>query len=293
MIDNNMIFMKTFSRYTTMSSVYKTPLIGLFALLLLGSGCRNSSFIQPGDTLEIAYDKALALYEDEQWDEAAGAFSAVLTLGRGSNVAQDAQFYLAEANFNNKRYLVAASEYERFTLLYPDSPRRETADINIARCYFELSPRYKLDQTYTMQAIENFNIFLSRYPSSEFREEAIASIDALREKLAQKIYSAANFYRRTQRYEAAVLTYGEVIDQYPETTWAEQSLVDQMESYILYADNSVADRQRERYQKALEVYDTYLQLFPRGDSRTRVEELFDEAEAAIASLSATISSASR
>jgi hypothetical protein len=66
-----------------------------------------------------------------------------------------------------------------------------------------------------------------------------------------------------------------------------------MDLYILYADNSVADRHRERYQKALEVYDTYLQLFPRGDSRTRVEELFDEAEAAIASLSATISSASR
>lgn len=259
----------------------------------MASGCRNTSFIQPGDTLEVAYEKALSLYEDEKWDEAAGAFSAVLTLGRGSNVAQDAQYYLAEANFKNKRYLVAASEYERFTLLYPDSPRRETADLTIARCYYELSPRYKLDQTFTMQAIENFNIFLSRYPSSEYREEAIASIDALREKLAQKIYSAADFYRRTQRYEAAVLTYGEVIDQYPETAWAEQSLVEQMESYILYADNSVANRQRERYQKALDVYDTYLQLFPRGESRTRVEELFDEAEEALASLSSNTSTASR
>lgn len=262
-------------------------------LIIMASGCRNTSFIQPGDTLEVAYEKALALYEDEKWDEAAGAFSAVLTLGRGSNVAQDAQFYLAEANFKNKRYLVAASEYERFTLLYPDSPMRETADLNIARCYYELSPRYKLDQTYTVQAIENFNIFLSRYPGSENREEAIASIDALREKLAQKIYSAADFYRRTQRYEAAVLTYGEVIDQYPETAWAEQSLVEQMESYILYADNSVSDRQRERYQKALDVYDTYLQLFPRGESRTRIEELFDEAEAALALLSSNTSTASR
>lgn len=265
----------------------------LFVLVIMASGCRNTSFIQPGDTLEVAYEKALSLYEDEKWDEAAGAFSAVLTIGRGSNVAQDAQYYLAEANFKNKRYLVAASEYERFTLLYPDSPRREIADLNIARCYFELSPRYKLDQTYTMQAIENFNIFLSRYPNSENRDEAIASIDALREKLAQKIYSAAEFYRRTQRYEAAVLTYGEVIDQYPETAWAEQSLVEQMESYILYADNSVSERQLERYQKALEVYDTYLQLFPRGESRPRIEELFDEAEAALASLSSLTSTASR
>ncbi|HBD42691.1 MAG TPA: outer membrane protein assembly factor BamD [Bacteroidetes bacterium] len=283
----------SFTRFQSFQKYTRYVLSAILLLVIMASGCRNTSFIQPGDTLEVAYEKALALYEDEKWDEAAGAFSAVLTLGRGSIVAQDAQFYLAEANYKNKRYLVAASEYERFTLLYPDSPRRETADLNIARCYYELSPRYKLDQTYTVQAIENFNIFLSRYPSSEYREEAIASIDALREKLAQKIYSAADFYRRTQRYEAAVLTYGEVIDQYPETAWAEQSLVEQMESYILYADNSVSDRQRERYQKALDVYDTYLQLFPRGESRTRIEELFDEAEAAIASFSSNTSTASR
>jgi len=285
--------MMSFTRFQSFQKYTRYVLSAILLLVIMASGCRNTSFIQPGDTLEVAYEKALALYEDEKWDEAAGAFSAVLTLGRGSIVAQDAQFYLAEANYKNKRYLVAASEYERFTLLYPDSPRRETADLNIARCYYELSPRYKLDQTYTVQAIENFNIFLSRYPSSEYREEAIASIDALRDKLAQKIYSAADFYRRTQRYEAAVLTYGEVIDQYPETAWAEQSLVEQMESYILYADNSVSDRQRERYQKALDVYDTYLQLFPRGESRTRIEELFDEAEAAIASFSSNTSTASR
>ncbi|MDA0907398.1 MAG: outer membrane protein assembly factor BamD [Bacteroidetes bacterium] len=285
--------MTSITRFQPLQKHTRYILSAMMLLIIMASGCRNTSFIQPGDTLEVAYEKALALYEDEKWDEAAGAFSAVLTLGRGSNVAQDAQFYLAEANFKNKRYLVAASEYERFTLLYPDSPRRETADLNIARCYYELSPRYKLDQTYTVQAIENFNIFLSRYPSSENREEAIASIDALREKLAQKIYSAADFYRRTQRYEAAVLTYGEVIDQYPETAWAEQSLVEQMESYILYAENSVSDRQRERYQKALVVYDTYLQLFPRGESRTRIEELFDEAEAALALLSSNTSTASR
>jgi len=285
--------MTSITRFQPLQKHTRYILSAMMLLIIMASGCRNTSFIQPGDTLEVAYEKALALYEDEKWDEAAGAFSAVLTLGRGSNVAQDAQFYLAEANFKNKRYLVAASEYERFTLLYPDSPRRETADLNIARCYYELSPRYKLDQTYTVQAIENFNIFLSRYPSSENREEAIASIDALREKLAQKIYSAADFYRRTQRYEAAVLTYGEVIDQYPETAWAEQSLVEQMESYILYAENSVSDRQRERYQKALDVYDTYLQLFPRGESRTRIEELFDEAEAALALLSSNTSTASR
>jgi outer membrane protein assembly factor BamD len=285
--------MTSVTRFQSLRRHIRLLFTAMAMLLIIATGCRNASFIQPGDTLEVAFEKALALYEDEKWDEAAGAFSSVLTLGRGSNVAQEAQFYLAEANFKNKRYLVAASEYERFTLLYPDSPKREMADLNIARCYYELSPRYKLDQTYTRQAIENFNIFLSRYPNSEHREEVIASIEDMREKLAQKIYSAADFYRRTQRYEAAVLTYGEVIDQYPETAWAEQSLVEQMESYILYADNSVADRQQERYREALEVYDTYLQLFPRGESRTEIEDLFDEAEAALASLSNDSPTASR
>ncbi|PKD44828.1 outer membrane protein assembly factor BamD [Rhodohalobacter barkolensis] len=253
-------------------------LLFLFSAALLFVSCRSNELIRPGDSLEVAYEKALNQFEEENYSEAASAFETVISIGRGTDIGQDAQYYLAESYFNNRRYLLAASEYERYAQFHPNSPRREEVDFKKALSYYNMSPRYRLDQTYTYQAIENFRLLLSRFPNSEYADEAGEYISELRSKLARKSYTAGEFYKRTSRYQAAAVYFDIVIDDYPETTWAERSLVDQMESYILYAENSVPDRQAERFEKALESYETYLQLFPRGDNRSRVEDLYDRAQ---------------
>ncbi|MCC5914930.1 MAG: outer membrane protein assembly factor BamD [Balneolaceae bacterium] len=239
--------------------------------------CRSSDLIRPGDSLEVAFEKAMGQFEEENWSDAARAFETVVSIGRGTDLGQDAQFYLAESYFNNRRYLVAASEYERYAQFYPNSERRQTVDFKKGLSYYNLSPRYQLDQTYTRRAIQNFRLFNSRYPDSEYREEIGGYISEMRSKLARKHFSAAEFYHRTNRYNAAAVYYDIVIDQYPETEWAEKALVNQIEAYILFAENSVPQRQAERFEKALDSYSTYLQLFPRGENRSRVEDLQDRA----------------
>lgn len=254
----------------------RTHLILLSLFLILASSCKNKELIAPGDTLEEAYEKAIALFEKEQYAEAARALETVISIGRGSDQARQAQYHLAESYFREESFLLAASEFERYTLLYPDSERKEEVEFKIALCYFEISPRHKLDQAYTAKAIENFRLFLSRYPRSERAEEAAAHIDDLRLKLARKLYDAAVFYKRIKSYEASAIYFGLVIDQYPETPLAELALMERIETYKLYADNSIASKQRERYELALESYQTYLQLFPRGENRSKVETLRDE-----------------
>ncbi len=253
-------------------------LLFLFAAMLLFASCRSSDLIRPGDSLEVAYEKAMNQFEQENYTEAARAFETVISIGRGTDIGQQAQFYLAESYYNNRRYLLAASEYQRYSQFHPNSPNREEADFKNALSYYNLSPRYRLDQTYTYQAIENFRLLLSRFPNSEYAEQASEYISELRGKLARKAYNAGEFYMRTSRFQAAAVYFDIVIDNYPETSWAEQSLVDQMESYILYAENSVAARQAERFEMALESYETYLQLFPRGENRSRIENLYDRAQ---------------
>ncbi len=257
-------------------------LFTLFLMALVLSSCRSTELIRPGDSIEVAYEKAMNQFVNENYTEAARAFETVVSIGRGTDIGQDAQFYLAESYFNARRFLIAASEYDRYVQFHPNSPRRMDVEFKRAKCYYELSPRYKLDQTYTRQAIENFRLFLSRYPDSDKVEEASGYITELREKLAKKQYTAAAFYKRTSRYNAAAIYYDIVIDEYPETKWAERSLVEQMEAYILYAENSVPRRQAERFQKALDSYNTYLQLFPRGENRSKVEDLYDRAQRGLA-----------
>jgi len=240
--------------------------------------CKNRELIRPGDPINVAYDKAFALFEKEEWGDAARSFNTVTRIGRGTQFARDAQFYLAESYFNNKSWLLAASEYERFISIYPNDPRREEVDFKNALCYYHMSPRYQLDQTDTKKAIELFQLFNNRYPDSELVIEASTYIDELRNKLAHKYFDAADFYLRTDRFKAAIIYYDQIIELYPDTEWAERGLVKQISTYITYADNSVSDKQPERYQKALESYQKFLQLFPQSELRAEAENLRDEAQ---------------
>ncbi|HLR90948.1 MAG TPA: outer membrane protein assembly factor BamD [Balneolaceae bacterium] len=237
--------------------------------------CRSQDLIRPGDTLEVAYNKAFAQYQNENYSQAADAFETVISIGRGTTIGQDAQYYLAESYFNSERYLMAASEYQRYVQFHPNSERRQEAEFKEALSYYHLSPRYRLDQTYTNQAINGFRLFLSRYPDSERSDQAAEYINELIDKLAMRDYNAAEFYMRTNRYDAAAIYYNQVIDRFPGSSSAERSLVKQIEAYVLYAENSVPSRQEERYEKALDSYNTYLQLFPQGENRSKAEELYD------------------
>lgn len=260
----------------------RKKLLVVFSFLFLFTACQNDKLIKRGDTVDVAFGKAMALYEEEDFSEAADAFDTVTRLGRGTNYGQEAQYYLAESYYSGRRYLLAASEYDRFVSLYPQDPRRQDAEFKAAMSYYHQSPRYKLDQTSTRRAIERFQLFNNRFPDSELVPEAADRIDELRNKLARKSYEAAQFYVRTDRYRAANIYFDETIDQYPETEWAERSLVDQIQTYIAYADNSIIARQAERYSNAIETYEKFLQLFPDSEYRSEVENLHDEAQRKLA-----------
>jgi len=252
-------------------------LIGL-SLVMLISSCATKTAIKPGDSLEVAFSKAKSLYEKTEYGDAARAFETVISMGRGSDIAREAQWLIADSYYKNKEYLIAASEYRRFITFYPRSPQRMDAEFMEAYCYYKISPRYKLDQADTERAITLFRIFIGRYPDSDKSKEAITLLDQLREKLALKSISAADMYMNLKLYLSAAMFYQTTVDKYPETKYAEESLAKQVKAYALYADMSVESKQAERYKMALEAYEKYKQLFPNGKNKAVAEEYFQYAQ---------------
>ena len=266
-------------------STYFYQISYLLLILFVISSCRSEALIKPGDSLQVAFKKAMRLYQNEDYSEAADAFETVIEIGRGTDYGQEAQFYLAESYFENERYLIAASEYERYISLFPQSNKRPQAQYREAYCYYQLSPRYKLDQKYTRMAIEKFRLYTSRYPNAENVEKADEFIVDMRGKLAKKLYFSADLYMRTDQYEAAIIYYDLTIDNYPESIWAQRSLVDEIDAYNTYAGRSVQSKQQQRYQKAVQTYEKFVQLFPEGEYRSQAEKYVDEARAALADIS--------
>ncbi len=262
----------------------RSIIITLFTLLILTTACRNKDLIRPGDPLNVAYDKSLALFEEEKYDDAAYGFDLVTRMGRGTNFSKDAQFFLAESYFFDRQYILAASEYERFISYYPQDEKREQVEYKLALCFYEQSPRYRLDQTPTRRAIQLFRLFNNKYPDSELVVESAQKIDELRNKLARKSFEAGEFYLRTSRYVAASIYFDQVVDQYPESKWAEQSLLKQIETYITYADNSITEKQVERYTLAVDNYEKFIQLFPQSKNRGNAESMYSDAIKKIANV---------
>jgi outer membrane protein assembly factor BamD len=258
------------------------PIVIIILLLTVASACSNKRHIRTGDTLEVAFEKANAFYERGRFTDAARSFETVLSIGRGSEIAQESQFLLAMSYYSNREFLISASEFRRYATNFPRSDRRVEAEFKEALSYFRLSPRYKLDQSDTYRAIELMQLFIGRYPGSDEAIEAAGYIDVMRNKLAQKEFEAAELYIRVEQYQAAAVYYGLTLDRFPETVWAERALARQIQAYILFAENSIEERQEERFRKALNSYETYVQLFPRGENRSIAEELADRAREGVA-----------
>lgn len=257
----------------------RSVFVSLLGILLVVGlvGCSGGNRMSHSGP-EEAYNKGMAEYEEEDYEDAIRYFRAVFNYGRGNEWAPDAQFQLAMAHLERGKYLVAANEFQRFQELYRTDERVPRAQYERARAYYLQSPAYHLDQSRSEQAISIFQLFIDRYPNHELVSDAEEKISELREKLAHKKYDAAEMYEQRRMWRAATETYERTFDQYPETQWADNALLGAIRSYVRYADRSVANKQGERYQQAIDYYARLEQLFPDSPLLEQAESLRNEAE---------------
>ena len=148
--------------------------------------------------------------------------------GTGTDLGDDAQYYLGESFFRNEEYLLAVAEYEKLTRRMAFSPFVEDARFKICEAYRIESPKYYHDQEYTEKALERYQEFLDDFPNSNFTNDVLLSIDFLREKLGKKVFETGILYMKMEEYESAKISFQKVIDLYYDTPiiyFAQQSMV--------------------------------------------------------------------
>jgi outer membrane protein assembly factor BamD len=195
----------------------------LFLVLVLISACSTSGGQRKNDTpreersyLE-RYEDGIAAFESKKYYRATEDFTYVVFNAPGSDIADNAQFYLASSHFEMKEYLLAIEEYQQLLRRWPRSDLYEDARFKIAECYYLQSPGYQRDSEYTLQAIRAYQNFIEEYPFSTYREEAEKRIREMRTGLAKKIYEAGKQYMILREWKAAVITFQEIVDSYYDT----------------------------------------------------------------------------
>ena len=239
------------------------------------------------DDAAEAYQKGIEAFEQEKYVRASEYFRAVLDFGRSGEFADEAQLMLSKAYFESRQYLLAATEFGRFADLYPTDERTEEAEYGRIRSYYEVSPSYNLDQTDTDRAIAYIRLFMNRYPQSAYTDDVVTMLGALREKLARKQYEAGRLYERREQYEAAVLSYEAVLEQFTTSPFADDALLGKLRAQVTYAEASIRARQAERFQESLDTYNRLVELFPSSPLLREAEGLYDRAFNGLRAVQAT------
>lgn len=203
-------------------------------------------------------------YEQENYFRTQQIIETILPVYRGTQQAEWLMFLYAYTFYKQQDYLTAAFHFQNLARTFPNSKYAEEALFMAAKCKFQYSPPYYLDQKYTREAIDNLQLFINKYPGSQYVTEVNEMIDILRGKLERKSFENAKLFFRIQDYQAAIVSLQNHIRDFPGTTFAEEALFLIIKSYYLFAQQSVQEKQVERYAKVLDYWLLFSSEFPQS-----------------------------
>jgi tol-pal system protein YbgF len=102
-----------------------------------GAGAAGGSAASGNDD-KAAYQAAFDLLKNSQFDAAIAAFQKFLVSFPDSTLADNAQYWLGEANYVNKAFTEAQAAFQKVVDKYPQSRKLPDALLKIGYCQYEL-----------------------------------------------------------------------------------------------------------------------------------------------------------
>lgn len=251
-----------------------TSILSLIFVALITFGCKSEF-----ETVRTSGDPALWLakageyYELEEYQRAQTLYELTIGPYRGKAEAEEIAYRYAYTYYYTEQYVLASYYFKNFATTYGGSPLKEEADFMTAYSNYELSPVYRLDQSYSVKAIEGFEEFANRYPNSERVSQSNNLIDEMRAKMEKKDFESAKLYIDLSRYEAAQQSFENLLKDYPETGRAEEIRYLMAKSQYEYASRSYVNRQEERFAKDVELINTFLDRYPESEYAPELRQL--------------------
>ena len=175
-------------------------------------------------------------------------------------------------------YLLGSHRFSEFTKTFPTSQYTEECAFMSAYCLYKLSPPPKLDQSNTYSAISSLQLFVDRYPRSTRVDTCNKLIVGLENKLEDKIYKGAKQYQKMEYFTSAVLTYENILKDFPDTKYREDIFFSIYDSYYTLALKSVTQKKSERIGKALKAYVNFADRFPNSEYMGEAQEMYAHLE---------------
>lgn len=241
-----------------------------FALLALNS-CSEFGRILKSTDNDMKYEVAMDYYDRKDYNHALQLFDLLQNSFRNTPKGEMITYRTAMCYYLTYDYEIAAYYFNKFVSNYPFSSDAEHAAYMSAFCSYMTSPNINLDQESTYTAIEQLEAYIEHYPQGDSLNRAKELLTNLNNKLEEKDYNICILYYRMENYNAAITSFENLLKKYPNTPHREEILSDMAKTYYDYAENSVPEKQKERYEACVERYNTLSYLYPESPYLKEVE----------------------
>ena len=208
------------------------------------------------------YTAAEEYYENGEFRRANALIEQIIPSYRGKPQGERLVFFFANSYFETNSFYSAAIQFENFIKSYPNSQRIQEAYFMEAKSYFMLSPLYTLDQDDTFTGIDKLQVFINRFPNSEYLAEALELMEQLQNKIEKKEFEISKQYYTIRDYSSAMKSLDNFIADNPGTIFREEALYYRWLSQYEIAINSIESRINERVTELERSLENFLRYYP-------------------------------
>jgi outer membrane protein assembly factor BamD (BamD/ComL family) len=216
----------------------KVPSSKSSSTLVLGSdGWRPMLKPKSDPDADKELDEALKLFKQGKLEEAEPAFARIAKKRKGSHWGEKAQYYLAETQYQRKKYVKANDSFEK---LFADYPGTEFLDKLVSREYAlaqlwlsQGDPKAKPEQ-----ALPWYSHFTGGQPLIDTRGTGLKALEHVRHHdptgplSDDAVLQIADYHINTKDYESASIYYDQLISDHPHSPFLQKAQLAAIDSRL-------------------------------------------------------------
>lgn len=263
----------------------KKFIVLLLPLVILTS-CTQYAKVQKSMNYDYKYELAKAYYMEGEYSQSSSLLEDVLAFMKGTIYAEESLYMLSMCYFNMKDYVTASHYFTTYYNSYPRGSYAEVARFMSTKALYLDTPDPRLDQTSTIKAIGEIQVFIEYYPYSRYKQEANDMLYELHDRLVEKEFRSAQLYYDLgnymgNNYQACIITAQNALNDYPYTKLREELSMLILRARYSMAKESVQEKMLDRYRDTVDEYYSFKNEFPESKFTKEADKIFRESQKAL------------
>ena len=249
------------------------PILLLAALAFQACKSQYDLILESNDT-DAKYAAAFDYFNKGKYTKSAQLFESLSLLVGGTAREDTVQYYWGLSNYSMGDYYTAETNFSKFISTYPYSPLAESAEFLRVDCLYKATLRYELDQTPTYTAMNAISAYMINHPESTNLDICRHMLEDLGERLDRKAYENAKLYYKMEDYKASRVAFKNILKEDADNVYREDILYYSAMSSYKYAENSYANKQKERFLIFMDDYLNFIGEYPDSHYRKELDNLY-------------------